>query len=69
MKTKLSAALLLLASVCFFAFALNASHRDAAMGCWVLSTIFFIAAAMLLLGIILGSSAVTSSEARKKRRR
>jgi len=68
MKTRLSGALLLLASVCLFGFALNAAHRDTAMACWILSTVFFIAAAMLMLGAIVGASSVTATKSRHNRR-
>lgn len=68
MKTKIFSALLLLTSACLFAFALSTSHREAAMACWVVSTIFFIAAAMLILGAIVGASSATCPEARRKRR-
>ncbi|UTT40046.1 hypothetical protein NMP99_01665 [Glutamicibacter mishrai] len=67
MKTRLSGALLLLTSVCLFGFALNTAHRDTAMACWVLSTIFFIAAAMLMLGAIVGAPSVTAAKTRKNR--
>lgn len=69
MKTRLSGAFLLLASVCLFAVALSVTQRDTATACWVVSAILFIAAAMLLLGTILGSSTVTAGDPRHKQRR
>lgn len=67
MKSRLLGVVLLLASVCIFAFALDSSQRSMATTCWVTSTLMFIAAAMLLLSGIVGSSSVTDGESRRRR--
>ncbi|HCJ55267.1 MAG TPA: hypothetical protein DIT09_00335 [Glutamicibacter sp.] len=69
MKTRIPAILLLISSVCLFAFALSTTQRDTATGCWVVSTLMFIGAAMLLLSSILGTSRVTAEDPPHERRK